>query len=68
MKSNKLLDEILADIRQTKGVNVEKESLDYLELSDGSLLSAFIDGPVACVNLTDNIAGYFGKKFLKYQL
>ena len=65
LKSNKLLDEILADIRQTKGVNVEKESLDYLELSDGSLLSAFIDGPVACVNLTDNIAGYFGKKFFK---
>ena len=28
LKSNKLLDEILADIRQTKGVNVEKESLD----------------------------------------
>lgn len=65
LKPNKLLDEILSDIRQTKGINVEKESLDYTELADGSLLSAFIDGPVACVNLTDNIAGYFGKKFFK---
>ena len=64
-KGNKLLDEILSDIRQSKGVNVEKESVDFIELSDGSLLSAFIDGPVACVNLTDNIAGYFGKKFFK---
>jgi hypothetical protein len=65
LKGTKLLDEILSDIRQSKGVNVEKESMDFIELSDGSLLSAFIDGPVACVNLTDNIAGYFGKKFFK---
>ena len=47
LKSGKLLDEILSDIRQSKGVNVEKDSLDFIELSDGSLLSAFIDGPVA---------------------
>ncbi len=65
LKGNKLLDEIITDIQQTKGINVEKEGIDYIELSDGSLLSAFIDGPVACVNLTDNIAGYFGKKFFK---
>ena len=65
LKGNKLLDEIITDIQQTKGINVEKEGLDYIELSDGSLLSAFIDGPVACVNLTDNIAGYFGKKFFR---
>jgi hypothetical protein len=65
LKSTKMLDEIISDIRQSKGVNVEKESIDYIELSDGSLLSAFIDGPVPCVNLTDNIAGYFGKKFFK---
>lgn len=65
LKGNKLLDEIISDIRQAKGINVERESLDYIELSDGSLLSAFVDGPVACVNLTDNIAEHFGKKFFK---
>jgi len=65
LKGSKLLDEIISDIRQTKGMNIERESIDYTELSDGSLLSAFVDGPVACVNLTDNIAGYFGKKFFK---
>ncbi|MDP2362286.1 MAG: hypothetical protein Q8M94_00800 [Ignavibacteria bacterium] len=65
LKGSKLLDEILSDIRQSKGVSIDKENVDYIELSDGSLLSAFIDGPVACVNLTDNIAGYFGKKFFK---
>src|SRR5690606_16167728 len=57
LKGSKLLDEIISDIRQTKGMNIERESIDYTELSDGSLLSAFVDGPVACVNLTDNIAG-----------
>ncbi|HEX9252506.1 MAG TPA: hypothetical protein VF870_09705, partial [Ignavibacteriaceae bacterium] len=41
LKGSKLLDEILSDIRQSKGVNVEKESVDYIELADGSLLSAF---------------------------
>ena len=65
LKGSKLQDEILSDIQQSKGITVERESMDYIELSDGSLLSAFIDGPVACVNLTDNIAGYFGKKFFK---
>ncbi len=65
LKGSKLLDEILSDIRQSKGVNIEKECVDYIELSDGSLLSAFIDGPVACISLTDNIAGHFGKKFFK---
>lgn len=65
LKGNKLLDEIISDIRQSKGMNIERESLDYIELSDGSLLSAFVDGPVACVNLTDNIAEHLGKKFFK---
>lgn len=65
LKGSKLSEEILSDIRQTKGINVEKESMDFVELSDGSLLSAFLDGPVACVNLTDNIATHFGKKFFK---
>src|SRR5574338_90537 len=65
LKGGKLIDEIISDIRTSKGVSVDKESVDYIELADGSLLSAFIDGPVACVNLTDNLAGYFGKKFFK---
>ena len=65
LKGSKLLDDILSDIRQSKGVNIDRESLDFIELSDGSLLSAFIDGPVACVNLTDSLAGHFGKKFFK---
>ena len=64
-KGSKLTEEILSDIRQSKSVNVEKESMDYTELADGTLLSAFIDGPVACVNLVDSIAGLYGKKFFR---
>jgi hypothetical protein len=65
LKGAKLIEAILTDIQQSKTVNVEKENMDYIELSDGSLLSAFVDGPVACVALVDNIAGFFGKKFFK---
>ncbi len=65
LKGAKLTEAILNDIRQSKSVNVEKENVDFIELADGSLLSAFIDGPVACVNLVNNIAEYHGKKFFK---
>jgi hypothetical protein len=65
LKGSKLTEEILNDIRQSKSVNVGKENVDYIDLSDGSLLAAFIDGPVACVNLINNIAGFYGKKFFK---
>ena len=65
LKGSKLVEEILMDIRQSKSVSIDKESMDYIELADGSLLSAFIDGPVACVNLVNNIAGFYGKKFFK---
>lgn len=65
LKGAKLVEAILSDIRLSKSVNVDKENMDFIELADGSLLSAFIDGPVACVNLVNNIAGFFGKKFFK---
>lgn len=65
LKGAKLIDEIIADINRSKSVNVERESIDYLDLADGSYLAAFIDGPVACVNLVNSIAGYSGKKFFK---
>lgn len=64
-KENKLTEEILEDIRQSKVMTVEKESMDYIELSDGSLLSAFIAGPVGCINLINSVAGHFGKKYFK---
>lgn len=65
LKGAKLIEAIITDIRQSKSVSVDKENVDYIELSDGSLLSTFIDGPVACVNLVNNIAGFYGKKFFK---
>lgn len=65
LKGSKLVEQILADIIQSKNVSIDKDNMDYIELADGSLLTAFIDGPVACVNLINNIAGVLGKKFFK---
>ncbi len=61
-KPSKLKEGIINDILESKSINVEKESLDYLELSDKSLLSVFIAGEVACVNLVNSIARQQGKK------
>jgi hypothetical protein len=61
-KPSKLKEGIINDILESKSINVEKESLDYLELSDKSLLSVFIAGEVACVNLVNSIAHQQGKK------
>ncbi|NWF48991.1 MAG: hypothetical protein HXY49_00430 [Ignavibacteriaceae bacterium] len=55
-KASKLNQLIIEDIRETKNIVVEKESLDYVELSDRSLLSVFIPGEVACINLINSLA------------
>lgn len=65
LKQGKLLDTIINDVRDSKSINVSKGSIDYVELSDGSLMSAFVDGPINCVSLINSIASHFGKKFFK---
>lgn len=65
VKDSKLLQELIEDIRETKSVNVEKESIDYTELSDGSLLAAFVVGEIGCVSLLNSVAQHFGKKYFR---
>jgi len=64
-KPSKLKEEIIHEILDSKNVNVEKESLDYLELSDKALLSVFIVGDVGCINLINAIAHQQGKRSFK---
>lgn len=64
-KPAKLKQQIIDDILASKNINVEKESLDYIELADKSLLSTFIVGDVACVNLINAIAHQQGKRHFK---
>src|SRR5690606_20508399 len=65
VKDSKLVQELIEDIRETKSVNVEKESIDFTELSDGSLLAAFVVGEIGCVSLLNTVAQHFGKKYFR---
>jgi hypothetical protein len=64
-KTQKLKEAIINEILETKNVAVNKDSLDFIELSDKSLLSVFIAGEVACINMINAVAHQNGKKFYK---
>ena len=64
-KTQKLKEAIIDEILETKNVAVDKDSIDFIELSDKSLLSVFIAGEVACINLINAVAHRNGKKFYK---
>lgn len=64
-KPAKLKQAIIDEILETKNVAVEKDSIDFTELSDKSLLSVFLVGDVACINLINSIAAQNKKRFYK---
>lgn len=65
VRDSKLIQDLIEDIRETKSVNVERESIDYTELSDGSLLAAFVVGEIGCITLLNSVAQHFGKKYFR---
>ncbi len=64
-KPLKLKQEIINDILESKNINVDKESLDYIELSDKALLSVFVVGDINCINLINSLARQRGKRSFK---
>ena len=64
-KEGKLKEEIIDEILETKNISVQKDSLDYIELADKSLLSVFVVGEIACVGLINSIAALNGKRYYK---
>lgn len=64
-KTQKLKEAIIDEILETKNVSVDKEGIDFTELSDKSLLSVFIVGEVACINLINEVAHQNSKRFYK---
>ena len=63
--AGKLKQEIVNEILDSKNINVDKGSLDHIELADKSLLSVFIVGEVACINLINTIAQQHNKRHFK---
>lgn len=64
-KGEKIAQEIINDIQETKNVTIAKDNLDYTELADKSLLSVFINGDVNCIRMINSLAVYHGKRFYK---
>jgi hypothetical protein len=64
-KPSKLKQEIINEILDSKNISVEKDSLDFIELSDKALLSVFTVGDVGCVNLINSLAQHEGKRNYK---
>ncbi|MBT8379629.1 MAG: hypothetical protein KJN64_10380 [Ignavibacteria bacterium] len=64
-KPAKLKQEIINEILDSKNISVEKDSLDFLELSDKALLGVFTVGEVGCVNLVNSLAQHEGKRNYK---
>jgi hypothetical protein len=62
-KPAKLKQDIIDEILETKNISVEKDSLDFTELSDKSLLSVFLVGEVATINLINSVAARNGKRY-----
>src|SRR3990172_1006214 len=64
-KPVKLKQAIIDEILESKNVSVDRDSLDYTELSDKSLVSVFLVGEVACINLINSVASQNGKRYYK---
>jgi hypothetical protein len=61
VKSVKLTQEIITDLKESKNIFVEKDNLDYIELADNSMLSVFLSGEVPGINLVNSIARHNGR-------
>ncbi len=61
----KLVDAIIKDIENVKGITVSHDSIDYLEMNEDLLLSLFIEGDIPCVSLINLLANYNRKRYYK---
>lgn len=63
--NTKLTGEIITDIQESKSRTVTKETMGYIELSDGNTLSVFLGDEIPCVKLINNLARFNRKRFYK---
>jgi len=61
----KLKQEIINDILESKNILVDKNSLDFIELSDKALLCVFVTDNIPCASMINSLARQQGKKGYK---
>ncbi len=62
---NKLKQAIISDIIESKNIAVDKDAIDYIELSDKALLSVFVAGEIPCASMINSFAKHVGKRNFK---
>ncbi|MEG8946651.1 hypothetical protein [Rosettibacter firmus] len=61
----KLLQAIVSDIQNTKGITVPLDLIDFIEFNENTLLSVFIEGDIAGASIVDLLASYNKRRYLK---
>lgn len=61
----KLLQSVISDIKNAKGISVTPDNVDIFELNEKQLLSVFIEGDITGVNLVNLLANYNKRRYLK---
>ncbi|RPI75514.1 MAG: hypothetical protein EHM47_02435 [Ignavibacteriales bacterium] len=65
LAATKVAGDIIDDIQESKNMVVDKQNLGYVELADKSLLSVFLGGEVACINMINSLARHQGTRHFK---
>lgn len=61
----KLIQAVLADIQNTKGITVPPDLIDVVDFNEKAMLSVFIEGEIAGVNVINLLANYNRRRYLK---
>ncbi len=61
----KLISTLINDLQSTKGITVDSEMMDAIELNDKTMLGVFLEGDIPCVLLLNQLANYNSRRFLK---
>ncbi|MEW6702335.1 MAG: hypothetical protein AB1298_06410 [Bacteroidota bacterium] len=61
----KLIRSVINDLQTSKGIGVDEDSIDVMELNDKTMLGVFIEGEIPCVGLINQLASYNRKRYLK---
>lgn len=61
----KLIQAVKNDLLVSKGLTVDEDMIDVVELNKKTLLGVYLEGELPCVGLVNQLANYNKKRFLK---
>jgi len=65
LEKSKLIDSMINEIQESKGILIDPTSIDYIDLNEKSLLNVFLEGDVPCVGYINALASFNHRRFYK---